>query len=38
MNKTLLKTALVAAVVVWAANNVDPVKKLIGENEGGWFG
>lgn len=34
MNKTLLKTAgiaaLVAAVVVWASNNVDAVEDLIG--------
>lgn len=33
--KTLIAMALVAAAVVWAANNIDAVKNAIGDD--GWF-
>lgn len=36
MNKALLKSLAIAAVVVWASNNIDPVKKVLG-SEGGIF-
>lgn len=35
MNKTVLKTVLIAAAVVWVSNNVEPAKNILGERSGG---